>query len=174
MVPQKQGLIVNISSVGGLRHVLNAAYGIGKEACDRMTADCGFELQKHNVAFVSLWPSTVCTEHVLKLFEESATTGKLNEMGGQPAKTETPEFAGQCVVALAADPDLMKMSGKILLTYDLGMRYGLRDADGHGPTDLCSVKLALMHTGHTWLGRIVPEFVRFPKWLMALGGYKFY
>lgn len=40
MVPQKDGLIVNISSVGGLTYLFNVAYGIGKAACDRMAADC--------------------------------------------------------------------------------------------------------------------------------------
>ena len=32
MVPTKQGLIVNISSAGGLVYLFNVAYGVGKEA----------------------------------------------------------------------------------------------------------------------------------------------
>lgn len=32
MVPRKQGLIVVISSAGGLRYLFNVAYGIGKAA----------------------------------------------------------------------------------------------------------------------------------------------
>ena len=32
MAPKKQGLIVVISSVGGLRYLFNIAYGIGKAA----------------------------------------------------------------------------------------------------------------------------------------------
>ena len=40
MVPQKDGLIVNISSPGGLKYLFNVAYGIGKAAVDRMAADC--------------------------------------------------------------------------------------------------------------------------------------
>jgi len=32
MVPRKQGLIVNISSIGGLTFLFNVPYGIGKEA----------------------------------------------------------------------------------------------------------------------------------------------
>ena len=32
MVPQKSGLIVNISSGGGLRYLFNVAYGVGKES----------------------------------------------------------------------------------------------------------------------------------------------
>jgi dehydrogenase/reductase SDR family protein 1 len=36
MVPNKRGLIVNISSGGGLRYLFNVPYGVGKAACDRM------------------------------------------------------------------------------------------------------------------------------------------
>ncbi len=32
MVPRKQGLIVVISSAGGLRYLFNVAYGVGKAA----------------------------------------------------------------------------------------------------------------------------------------------
>ena len=32
MVPRKQGLIINISSGGGLRYTFNVPYGIGKAA----------------------------------------------------------------------------------------------------------------------------------------------
>ena len=32
MVPRKQGLIVNVSSIGGLTYLFNVAYGVGKEA----------------------------------------------------------------------------------------------------------------------------------------------
>ena len=45
MVPQKKGVIVNISSAGGLTYVMNAAYGIGKAAQDRMAQDMNMELK---------------------------------------------------------------------------------------------------------------------------------
>ena len=32
MVPAKQGLIVNLSSSGGLHYLFNVAYGVGKAA----------------------------------------------------------------------------------------------------------------------------------------------
>ena len=32
--------------MGGLKYLFNAPYGIGKAACDRMAADCAFELKK--------------------------------------------------------------------------------------------------------------------------------
>ena len=64
MVNNKKGLIVNISSYGGWQFIFNVPYAVGKSACDRMATDCAFELQKENVAMVSLWPGAVKTEAV--------------------------------------------------------------------------------------------------------------
>lgn len=187
MVPRKRGLIVNISSGGGLRYLFNAAYGIGKEACDRMAADCGHELYSSNVAFVSLWPGAVGTEEVLtKLGDFNKNSTPVPKGAAPPGvrdskamfqmfqNGETPEFAGMCIAALAGDPSIMKKSGKILLTYDLGQEYALQDKAGHSPMDICSVKTALSSTGHTWLAAITPSFMRMPKFILALGGNKFY
>ncbi|KAJ8302552.1 hypothetical protein KUTeg_018948, partial [Tegillarca granosa] len=73
MVPRKKGLIINISSAGGLRYLFNICYGVGKEACDRMAADCAFELRNHNVTFVSLWPGAVRTETAVHLLDTVGT-----------------------------------------------------------------------------------------------------
>lgn len=189
MVPRKKGLIVNISSAGGLRYMFNVAYGIGKEACDRMAVDCATELRKYNVACVSLWPGAVGTENVLhnlreKLDEpetESESGNDLPDIMKNPKKTlqlfesaETPEFSGQCIAALATDANLMQMSGKILLTCDLARRYNLKDAVGHEPTDFRKIKTMLKVYGHPWLAWCVPNFVRIPHWIIYFGGYKFF
>ena len=62
MVKAKKGLIVNISSMGGLTYLFNVPYGVGKAGVDRMTQDTAVELRKHNVAVVTLWPGPVKTE----------------------------------------------------------------------------------------------------------------
>ena len=64
MVDRKDGLIVNISSMGGLKYLFNVPYGIGKAGCDRMAADCAVELKDHNVTMISLWPGPVKTEYI--------------------------------------------------------------------------------------------------------------
>ena len=38
MVPTKSGLIVNISSFGGISYVFNVAYGVGKAAVSHISA----------------------------------------------------------------------------------------------------------------------------------------
>ena len=186
MVPRKQGLIVNVSSGGGLRYIFNAAYGIGKEACDRMAADCGHELYSSNVAFVSIWPGAVGTEEIVSKIGDMVKNSKAAPEGTVPPSmrdptrmlrlfetSETPEFAGQCIAALATDPNIMKKSGKIVTTCDLGTEYSLHDKEGHIPMDMCSVKNAFLQTGHTWLAAMTPSFIRIPKWILALGGNKF-
>ena len=64
MVPNKKGLIVNISSIGGGTYLFNVAYGSGKAACDKMASDCAQELKNDNVTMVSLWPGPVKTEYI--------------------------------------------------------------------------------------------------------------
>ena len=64
MVARQSGLIINVSSSGGLMYLQNVAYGVGKCALDRMTQDTAVELKKHNVAVVGLWPGAVRTEHI--------------------------------------------------------------------------------------------------------------
>ena len=71
MVKRKSGLIVNVSSPGGLRYLFNIAYGVGKAALDRMAADCAVELKSDGVAMVSLWPGPVATEIVQGSVQQS-------------------------------------------------------------------------------------------------------
>ena len=84
MAERKTGLIINISSIGGLAPLFNCAYGVGKAACDRMAADCAIELKDQNVAMISLWPGAVSTEAFVEKFVEngSYSVDKLNaELG---------------------------------------------------------------------------------------------
>ena len=72
MVPRRQGLIVNITSIGGQRYFHNVPYGVGKAALDRMSADCAIELKEHNVVSLSLMPGAVKTETNVKFIASNA------------------------------------------------------------------------------------------------------
>jgi len=177
MVPSGSGLIVNISSYGGLRYVFNCAYGVGKAAMDRMAADCGSELRSAGVAMVSLMPGPVKTEEIMTKINAGHDMGGLKERFLQG---ETTAFSGRCIVALAKDPDLMQRSGKILLTCDLANEYGLVDVDGRTPSNIRSVKAIANMPGKSvpWIIRIlvswlVPSFVKIPKWMLHLASNKF-
>ncbi|XP_028934216.1 LOW QUALITY PROTEIN: dehydrogenase/reductase SDR family member 1 [Ornithorhynchus anatinus] len=173
MVPAGRGLIVVISSPGGLRYLFNVPYGVGKAACDRLAADCAQELRSSGVSYVSLWPGLVQTELLKDHMNQAAATfdRRLRENFGSG---ETPEMSGRCVVALATDPQIGSLSGRVLPSCDLARRYGLRDVDGRPVADYLSVSSVLSQVpGLAWLARYVPSFLRMPKWILALYASKF-
>jgi hypothetical protein len=50
--------------------------------------------------------------------------------------SESPEFSGRAVVALAADPDVLRHSGRVRVVADLAREYGFTDIDGTTPRAL--------------------------------------
>jgi NAD(P)-dependent dehydrogenase (short-subunit alcohol dehydrogenase family) len=124
MVRSGRGLIVNISHWAAVKYLGNAIYGISKAATDRMSADTARELKPHGVAVVSLYPGLVRTEAVL----EAARGGHFDL-----ANSESPEFTGLVIAALAADPKLMRRSGEALVGAALALEYRIADIDGKKP-----------------------------------------
>lgn len=122
MIAQKAGLIVNISFFAAQRDDKGVAYGVAKAASDRMAACMAYELREHNVAAVSLYPGLVRTESVMKAAEYFDLSN-----------SESPQFIGRAVAALAADPDIMQKSGKTLVAAALAQEYGFTDVDGKQP-----------------------------------------
>jgi len=173
MVPRKKGLIVNVSSPGGLRYIFNVPYGVGKEALDRMSVDCAIELRRQHVSCVSLWPGAVKTETVAKGMEENADPKAAAAQAAIFENGETAEYAGKCIAHLAQDPNVLKKTGRILLSGDLGNEYGFTDIDGQSPGTLRVVKTMLVMRGHTWMSALVPSFVKLPLWVLAMAGNKF-
>jgi dehydrogenase/reductase SDR family protein 1 len=125
MIAQRRGLIVNISFWAAQKHIGNVAYGVSKAATDKMTADMANELKPHGVAVVSLYPGLVRTE---KVMEAAAWLDLTN--------SESPEFIGRAVAALAADPDVLRYTGKVLVAAGLATEYGFTDIDGKTPRPL--------------------------------------
>ncbi len=125
MVAQRSGLIVNISFWAAQKHVGNVAYGVSKAATDKLTADMAHELREHNVAVVSLYPGLVRTEKVM----EAAAWLDLSN-------SESPQFVGRAVVALANDANIMEKTGKVLVAASLAQEYGFTDIDGKKPRPL--------------------------------------
>jgi dehydrogenase/reductase SDR family protein 1 len=125
MIARRQGLIVNISFWAAQKHVGNVAYGVSKAATDKLTADTAHELKPYNIAVVSLYPGLVRTEKVM----QAAAWLDLSN-------SESPEFIGRVVVALAADPDVMRHSGKVIIAAAAAREYDVRDVDGRRPEPL--------------------------------------
>jgi NAD(P)-dependent dehydrogenase (short-subunit alcohol dehydrogenase family) len=125
MTRKKRGLIVNISFWSAQVYMSNTQYGVSKAAVDKMSEYMAHELEKFNVAVVSLYPGLVRTESVMK-------NAKYFDM----SNSESPQFIGRVVAALAADPDIMKKSGKVLVAAQEALEYGIQDIDGKQPRPL--------------------------------------
>jgi dehydrogenase/reductase SDR family protein 1 len=124
MVPAGRGLIVNVSFWAAQKFLGNSLYGISKAATDKLTVDTAQELRKHGVAVVSLYPGLVRTEAVLAagVFDLS--------------NSESPEFLGRVVAALANDPAVMQRSGTVVVAAAAAFEYGVTDVDGRQPRPL--------------------------------------
>ena len=124
MVPARRGLIVHISSWAAQKYIGSTVYGVSKAATDKMASDMAHELRSHGVTVVSLYPGLVRTEAVLAagVFDLS--------------NSESPEFIGRAVAALAGDPDLSRWSGRVLVAAALAAEYGFTDVDGRQPRPL--------------------------------------
>jgi dehydrogenase/reductase SDR family protein 1 len=125
MIARRRGLIVNISFWAAQKRIGNVAYGVSKAATDKMTADMAPELKPHGVCVVSLYPGLVRTE---KVMEAAAWLDLTN--------SESPEFIGRAVAALAADPDVLRHTGKVLVAASLAIEYGFTDIDDKTPRPL--------------------------------------
>jgi len=143
MIPQRTGLVVNISSHGAETYLLSVPYGVGKAAIDRVTRDTAFELRPHGVAVVSLWPGLVLTEGLLAN-TEVAEDGRRLLHGLDISFGETPKFNGKAVVALAADPAVFGKTGGSYWSATLAREYGFTEDDGHLPPETPNHVLASM------------------------------
>jgi hypothetical protein len=50
--------------------------------------------------------------------------------------SESPEFVGRAVAALAGDPDVIRHSGTVLVAAAVAQEYGFTDVDGKSPRPL--------------------------------------
>jgi len=95
---------------------------VSKAATNKMTTDIAVELRPHGVTVVSLYPGLVRTERVM---EAAAWLDLTN--------SESPEFIGRAVAALASDPDVLRYTGTVLVAASLALAYGFTDSDGKTP-----------------------------------------
>ena len=123
MLPQRHGLIVNITAWDRDKYLVNVFYDVAKGAINRMTYGIARDLRQHNIAAVALAPGFIRTERVAAAFEAAGNKDYLNF-------TESPQYVGRAVVALASDQKVLAKSGKVLAVGDLAEEYGFADVDG--------------------------------------------
>src|ERR1700689_901927 len=137
-----RGLVVFTSAPGAGHYQYGAAYGAHKAGMDKFAADMAVDFRPFGVSAVSIWMGAVLTERLQQIIDSGPELAYLGDIA------ETPEFTGHVIAALAADPDVLAVSGRTLIGAELARRYGITDRDGRQPPsvrELMSVAPALYH-----------------------------
>jgi NAD(P)-dependent dehydrogenase (short-subunit alcohol dehydrogenase family) len=121
---QRGGLIISTTAWAYDEYLGNLCYDVAKHAVVRMLRGMARELKPHSVAAIALAPGFMRTERILAA--HAAHPFDLNW-------TESPEYLGRAVRALAEDPDVMRRTGEVLTVGDLAREYDFTDIDGKQP-----------------------------------------
>jgi NAD(P)-dependent dehydrogenase (short-subunit alcohol dehydrogenase family) len=125
-----RGLIVNTTSPIRGKYHGNVYYDVIKTAVARMSLGMAEDLRGEGIAVVALAPGWMRTERILEHFK--VTEESWQEVQAL-SETESPEYGGRAVVALAADPDVMERTGQMVEVGELAREYGFDDLDGRRP-----------------------------------------
>jgi NAD(P)-dependent dehydrogenase (short-subunit alcohol dehydrogenase family) len=130
MMDQGQGLIVSTTFWDRGKCLGSLPYDLAKTAINRLAYVMALELQRHNVAAVALSPGWMRTEAVLRAY---GTDEDHWQEVPDLEHTESVQYVGRAVAALAADPKVIEKSGRTLTAGDLAREYGFSDYDGRQP-----------------------------------------
>ncbi|MCX9190260.1 oxidoreductase [Carbonactinospora thermoautotrophica] len=111
------GLVVLTTWAVGEPYHGNLYYDVAKTAINRIPVGLAEELRPYGVTAVAVSPGWMHTE-LMDLTPEQA------------AQTESTEFVGRAVAALAADPDVRRHSGSVRTVVELAAEYGFTDVNG--------------------------------------------
>ena len=134
MVQQGGGLIVEVTDGDAGWHRGNLYYDLAKSTVVRLAFDMAEELKAHGVACVALTPGFMRSEAVLDHFGVTEARWR-DAIATDPhfEFSETPLFVGRAVAALARDPNVKAMTGRLFSSWQLAKKYKLKDADGRRP-----------------------------------------
>lgn len=124
MIKRGSGLIISTTAWAYEKFLGNLHYDVVKAAINRLCFAMAHELRPHGVAALALAPGFMRTERVQDSFRRDAPGVDYLPF------TETVDYLGRAVLALATDPDVMAKSGQVLAVGDLAAEYGFTDVDG--------------------------------------------
>ena len=130
----KSGLIVEITDGDGFYYRGNLYYDLTKVNAIRLAMDFALELRKKKIACVAVTPGFLRSEAVLETLHVKEENWR-DAVKRRPefGESETPYFVGRAIAALAADPKVMKKSGRVFNSFELAQEYGFTDIDGRMP-----------------------------------------
>lgn len=128
------GLVVNTSGFGGTCYMHGPAYGAVKAGVDKMAHDMAVDLRPYDVAAVSIWMGLIRTERTMRALSIDPDRYK-----GVDATTESPEFTGRVIAALASSKNRMSYSGRVIVGAEAAREFGILDVDGQSPASRRSI-----------------------------------
>lgn len=130
MVNQKEGLIIQTSSLGSFIYAFDVAYGVAHAGMDKLTSDMAIELREHGVKSVTLHPQGGCETEFMKW-----------------PGAESTVFVGRAALAIsdqASAEELNTINGKIVFTGELAEKYGFsHDNDPKGEMTAAKIEEAI-------------------------------
>jgi NAD(P)-dependent dehydrogenase (short-subunit alcohol dehydrogenase family) len=149
MLGRQGGIIFEITDGDAFYYRGNLFYDLVKISAIRLAFAMARELQKRHIAAVALTPGFLRSERVLAHFKvteanwkdvgkrsrdnEDKNSKDQNDAPGDFMVSESPRYIGRAVVALAADPQAMKKTGRVFSSWNLAREYGFTDVDGTQP-----------------------------------------
>lgn len=101
-------------------------WDLSHHCINRMLLAMGTEAQPHGIAVLTLMPGFMQTERVLMHLEGKDVLKQQFRFD----LSESPQYIGRAVAALAADDNVLEKSGRIHFVADLAKEYGFTDVDG--------------------------------------------
>ena len=139
MVANRSGLIIEINDGNCLQYNnCGIFYSLNKTSAVLLAYFMSEELRPFGVTALSLTPGYLRSEEMLEGFGVTEANWKdalLQDPGF--ANSETPFYIGRAVVALAADPGIMRRAGHALSAGYLAREYDFTDLDGAQPPGYC-------------------------------------
>jgi NAD(P)-dependent dehydrogenase (short-subunit alcohol dehydrogenase family) len=145
MLGRRRGIIFEITDGDAFYYRGNLFYDLVKISVIRLAFAMSRELRKRHIAAVALTPGFLRSEAVLEHFGVSEPNWKnagkkkgrnsadQNDAPSDFMVSESPRYIGRAAVALAADPQVKKKSGRVFSSWALAREYGFTDIDGTQP-----------------------------------------
>jgi len=147
MLGRRHAIIFEITDGDAFYYRGNIFYDLVKISVIRLAFAMARELRKRKIASVAITPGFLRSEAVLDHFgvteanwrdvgkrkNPSANSKDQNDAPQDFMVSESPRYIGRAVVALAADPQAMKKSGRVFSSWALAREYGFTDIDGTQP-----------------------------------------
>lgn len=134
MIPQKKGLIIEITDGDGYFYRGHLFYDLVKTSIIRLAFGMSEELSQYHITSLALTPGFLRSEAMLEHFGVTeANWQEGTKVDPNFIASETPYFVGRAAAALAADTAVFAKTGKVFSSWNLSDEYGFTDIDGNRP-----------------------------------------